>query len=128
MSWFTRKRTDGTVANDGLNALDRLTQKASVGLSRRSFLKKAGIGVAATGLSVIGMTTGVAVTQAQTIGICGWMGECRRVRQCVSCTGTQYQPVYHIYKYNKCCSVNSCTTTCDYYTTQSAGSCGSCAI
>ena len=33
---------DGTTADDGMNALDRLTQKASVGLSRRSFLKKAG--------------------------------------------------------------------------------------
>ena len=115
MSWFTRKRTDGTVANDGLNALDRLTQKASVDLSRRSFLKKAGIGLAGVGAALT-------VKEASACSLSG--GECHPpVRSCVSCPGGLGKVKTTYYRWHNCNGVQQCLV----YQTVTANTCTACA-
>ncbi len=122
MGWFSRKTTD-----DGQSAVDRLTQKASVSLSRRSFLKKAGVGAAVAGLSVVGMTKGSSVAHAQTDN-CTWQSDCGYGSDCKACSNGTYRRVKLIYKNIKCCTNTGCTTSCVYYTTVADGACGSCPI
>ena len=107
MGWFTRKQTDGTTADDGMNALDRLTQKASVGLSRRSFLKKTLPAGAAVGLGIAGLAAGSSVVFADED--CRFYGNrCGGESiTCVSCSGGQKTKKTYYRKFE--CPSGSCT-------------------
>ncbi|MBM7846356.1 hypothetical protein [Herpetosiphon giganteus] len=78
MGWFNRKSKANTQS-----VLDQLTEAAAVSLSRRSFFKKAGGGVAA-----LGMALAVKDTSAATNATCTKTTEsCGSVRTCVACSG-----------------------------------------
>lgn len=123
MQWFSRKTTD-----DGQSAVDRLTEKASVSLSRRSFLKKAGVGAAVAGLGVVGMAKGSSVAHADGGTGCSgsWQpsGTCSSSNTCINCSGGRQNKKTYQIRYK--CS-NSTATYCGPVITE-YGTCGVCLL